>query len=48
MFKLTIKIPEQRHWRRTGVFLVNFVRISNIFLVLILDFEQMLAGQNKH
>ena len=22
--KLTIKTPERRHWRRSGVFIVNF------------------------
>ena len=25
--KLTIKIPEQRHWRRSGIFIVNFEHI---------------------
>ena len=31
--KLTIKIPERRHWRRSGVFIVNFEHISYLFLV---------------
>ena len=26
--KLTIKIPERRHWRRCGIFIVNFEHIS--------------------
>ena len=26
--KLTIKKPERRHWRRFGVFIVNFEQIS--------------------
>ena len=26
--KLTIKIPERRHWRRSGIFIVNFEHIS--------------------
>ena len=27
----TIETPEQRHWRRFGVFTVNFEHISHIF-----------------
>ena len=34
--KLTIKTPEQRHWRRSGVFIVNCEHISHFFLVLLL------------
>ena len=30
--KLTIKMLEQRQWRRSGVFIVNIVQISQIFL----------------
>ena len=33
---LTIKIPEQRHWFRFGVFIVNFEHISHIVLVFLL------------
>ena len=36
--KLIIKIPERRHWRRSGVF-VNFGRRSGIFIV---NFEHIL------
>ena len=32
--KLTIKTPERDHWRRSGVFIVNFEQISYIVLVL--------------
>ena len=32
MFKVNIKTPEQRHWRRFGVFTVDFEDISHIFL----------------
>ena len=35
--KLTIKTPERRHWRRSGVVIVNFEHISQlvqVFLVL--------------
>ena len=39
--KLTIKTPERRHWRRTGVFIVNFERISHLFLVFLLMLEQV-------
>ena len=28
--KLTIKTPERRHWRRFGVFIVNFEHISHL------------------
>ena len=34
--KLTIKAPEQRHWRCSGVFIVNFEHISHFFLVCLL------------
>ena len=31
--KLTIKTPERRHWRCSGVFIVNFEYISHLALV---------------
>ena len=34
--KLTVKTPERRHWRRTGVIFVNFEYISHCFLELLL------------
>ena len=34
--KLTIKIPERRHWRRSGIFIVNFKHISHLVLVFLL------------
>ena len=34
--KLTIKTPQRCHWRRSGVFIVNFEHISHLFLVLLL------------
>ena len=34
--KLTIKTPEQRHWRRSGDFIFNFEQISLFFLVFLL------------
>ena len=46
--KLTIKIPEQRQWRRSGIFIVNFEHISQlalVFLLLTLS-RQMPAGYN--
>ena len=45
--KLTIKTPERRHWRHSGVFVVNFEYISHlvlVFLLLTLS-NQMPAGQ---
>ena len=34
--KLTIKTPERRHWRRSGVFIVNFEHILHLVLVFLL------------
>ena len=34
--KLTIKAPERRQWRRSGVFIVNFEHISHLVLVFLL------------
>ena len=34
--KLTIKTPERRHLRRSGVFIVNFEHISHLVLVFLL------------
>ena len=34
--KFTIKTPERRHRRRSGVFVVNFEHISCLFLLLLL------------
>ena len=34
--KLTIKIPERRHYRRPGVFIVNFEHISHLALMFLL------------
>ena len=34
--ELTIKTPEQRHSRRSGVFVVNFEHISHLYLVFLL------------
>ena len=38
--KLTITTPEQRQWRRSGVFIINFEHITHLdilFLSLILS-----------
>ena len=43
--KLTIKTPERRQWRGSGVFIVNFEHISHLVLVVsIVNFEQVNAG----
>ena len=34
--KLTIKIPERRQWRRSGIFIVNFEHIPHLVLVFLL------------
>ena len=39
--KLTIKIPEQRHWR---VFIVNFENISPYSSVSVVKFEHAIAS----
>ena len=40
--KLTIKTPDRRQWRLSGVFIVNFEHISHsIFSVSIVDFVQI-------
>ena len=33
--------PKRRHWRCSGVFIVNFDHISRLFIVSIVDFEQV-------
>ena len=45
--KLTIKTPERCHWRHSGVSIVNFERISHLFLVfLLLNLnKKMLPGE---
>ena len=51
--ELTIKTPEQRHWRRFGVFIVNFEHISQFLLVFLLLtwsmylFVVMLSQENQ-
>ena len=41
--KLTIKTPERRHWRRSGVFIVNFEHISHLVLFLLLTLKLVSA-----
>ena len=33
--RLTIKTPEQYHWRRSGIVIVNFENISHLALVFL-------------
>ena len=43
--KLTIKTPEQRQWRRSGVSVVNFEHISHrVLSVSVVNFEHVIAG----
>ena len=35
--KLTVKTPERHHWRRSGVFIVNFQHISHLVLMILLS-----------
>ena len=46
--KLEIKTPEQRQWRRSGVFIVNFEHISHLSNVSIVDFEQVNAETSQN
>ena len=40
--KLTIKAPEWRRWRRSGVFIVNFEHVSHLTSsVFLVDFKQV-------
>ena len=34
--ELTVKTPERRQWRRSGVFTDNFEHISHLVLVILL------------
>ena len=36
MLKLTIKAPERRQRRLSGVFIINFEHISHLFLLFLL------------
>ena len=47
--KLTIKTPEQRYWRRSGVLIVNFEQIPHFLLVFLLlnSNMQMFAGRRQ-
>ena len=42
--KLTIKIPERRQWRCSGIFIVNFEHISHLVLVFLLLTLNMLLS----
>ena len=35
-WNLTIKTPERRQWRRSGVFIVNFEHVSHLFYVFLM------------
>ena len=48
--KLTIKTLELRHWRRSGVFIVNFEHISHfvlVFLLLIVNKKRLVGFRIK-
>ena len=46
MFKVTLKTPERRQLRRSGVFIVNFEHIYTFFSVSIFTLiKLMLAGR---
>ena len=42
--KLTIKTPEERHGRLSGVIVISFEHISLCSTVFIVNFEQVNAG----
>ena len=42
--KLLINTPERRHWRRFGVFILNFSHFTSCSRVSIVDFEKVNAG----
>ena len=41
--KLTIKTPERRHWRHSGVFIVNLTYFTPCSSVSIVNFERVTA-----
>ena len=44
--KLTIKTPERRYWRQSGVFIVNFEHIYLVLVLLSLTLrKRMSAGE---
>ena len=43
--KLTVKTPEQRHWRRLGVFIVNFEHVSHLAHSVSIVGRSTLVGQ---
>ena len=44
--KLTKKTTERRHWRGSGVFIVNFEHISRLVLVfLLLTLDMQLSAE---
>ena len=51
--RLTIKIPERRHWRRSGIFIVNFEHISHFVLACLChcrlghSFDNFKQGSNQ-
>ena len=45
--KLTIETPERRHWRPSGVFVVNFEHTHTCFSVTIAKFEYVNTGWVK-
>ena len=45
--KLQQKIPRRRRWRPSGVFIVNFEHMSNLFLVFLLwSFKKSMLAQS--
>ena len=47
--KLRIKGPERRHWRRSGVFILNFEHIPHLVLVfLLLTLNRQMPIENFH
>ena len=43
---LTLMTPERRHWRRSGVFIVNFKHIfTPLSIVFIVNFEQVMFAE---
>ena len=42
--KLTMKTTERRHWRRSGVFIINLVYFTPCSIVSTVNFEHVIAG----
>ena len=47
--KLAIKIPERHHWRRSGIYIMNFEHISHLVRVFtLLTLSRLMPAGTEH